>query len=111
MTRTKLEAPIADYIAAANAQDVEGVAMSFSDHAIVRDEGKSREGIGAIREWAIEVSRKYRPTVEALDVAHADGKAVVRGRVSGDFPGSPIELRYVFTLKGGKIDRLEISSR
>lgn len=30
-------------------------------------------------------------------------------RVSGDFPGSPIDLRYVFTLTGGKIERLEIS--
>src|ERR1700704_4065514 len=108
MTLTKLAGPIANYLAAANAQDIEGVAVNFSDQAVVRDEGKSREGIVAIRQWAGEVSRKYRPTVEALDVAHTDGKAVVKGRVSGDFPGSPIELQYVFTLSGGKIDRLEI---
>jgi hypothetical protein len=31
------------------------------------------------------------------------------GRVSGNFPGSPVELRYVFTLDGEKIARLEIS--
>jgi hypothetical protein len=32
----------------------------------------------------------------------------VRARVSGHFPGSPVELRYAFTLHGGKIARLEI---
>jgi hypothetical protein len=38
------------------------------------------------------------------------GKTIVAGRVSGDFPGSPVELLYVFTLGGEKIARLEILS-
>jgi hypothetical protein len=109
MVVTKLIGPVANYIAAANIQDIEGVVASFSESAVVRDEGRNRQGIAAIREWATEVSKKYRPTVEALDVAHADGRTIVTGRVSGDFPGSPIELCYAFTLKGAKIERLEIS--
>ena len=36
-------------------------------------------------------------------------RGVVTGRVSGNFPGSPVDLRYVFTLEDGKIARLEIS--
>jgi len=108
MTLTKLAGPIANYIAAANAQDIEGVAANFSDQAVVRDEGKTRQGIAAIREWAVEVSRKYRPSVEALEVAQSDGKSVVTGRVSGDFPGSPVDLDHRFLLDGDKIRRLEI---
>ena len=109
MPNTNLIGPVAKYIAAANAQDIEAVAASFSEKAVVQDEGQDREGLAAIRRWAIEVSKKYRPTVEVLDVAQAAGKTILTGRISGDFPGSPIELRYAFTLNGGKIERLEIS--
>ncbi len=109
MTIAKLSGPIANYIAAANAQDIDAVAANFREVAVVRDEGQSHQGIAAIRQWAAEVSKKYQPAVEALDVAQLDGRTIVTGRVSGDFPGSPIELRYAFTLNGGRIERLEIS--
>jgi len=32
----------------------------------------------------------------------------VTGRVTGDFPGSPVDFQYRFTLDGDKIARLEI---
>ncbi len=109
MQDAKLIEPVTNYIAAANAQDVEAVTANFSECAVVRDEGQDRRGIAAIRQWAMEVSKKYRPTVETLGVAQTDGRTILTGRVSGNFPGSPVELRYVFTLKGGKIEHLEIS--
>ncbi|MGH8809621.1 MAG: nuclear transport factor 2 family protein, partial [Noviherbaspirillum sp.] len=104
MPITKLARPIATYIAAANAQDIDAVTASFSGDAVVHDEKQDRQGIAAIRKWAEEVSRKYHPTVEVIGVAETDGRTILTGRVSGDFPGSPIELRYVFTLNGGKIE-------
>ena len=109
MQNTQLTGPVASYIAAANTQDVEAVMALFSESAIVRDEGQSWEGIAAIRQWAVDVSTKYRPIVETLDVAQADGKTILTGRVAGNFPGSPVNLRYAFTLNGAKIERLEIS--
>jgi hypothetical protein len=33
---------------------------------------------------------------------------MVTGLVCGNFPNSPVELRYAFTLAGEKIARLEI---
>jgi len=108
MAATKLAQPVADYIAAANAQDIDAVTACFSRTAMVHDEKRERRGITAIREWAVEVSEKYRPTVEVLGVAERDGRTVVTATVSGNFPGSPVELRYAFTVTGGKIDRLEI---
>ena len=109
MTATNLAQPVADYIAAANAQDSDAVAACFSDSAVVNDEKRERRGIAAIREWAVEVSEKYRPTVEVLGVAERDGLTIVTGRISGNFPGSPAKLRYAFTLTGGRIARLEIA--
>jgi hypothetical protein len=55
------------------------------------------------------MSEKYRPTVEVLGVAERDGRTIVTGRISGNFPGSPVELRYSFTVTGGRIARLEIA--
>jgi hypothetical protein len=42
-------------------------------------------------------------------VAEHDGKTVVTSRDTGNFPGSPIELEFVFGLADGKIASLEIS--
>jgi len=39
---------------------------------------------------------------------HLPQLLLVTARVSGTFPGSPIELRYAFTLRGGQIVRQEI---
>jgi hypothetical protein len=104
----KLPRPIAAYIAAANARDAEACAACFTDDAVVRDEDRDRAGVAAILEWSEEVGRKYHPTVRVLDIAEVAGKTVVTGRVSGEFPGSPIDLRHIFTLEGDKIARLEI---
>ena len=109
MPGIKLTRPIATYVAAANAQDVDAVTACFSEAAVVHDEKQERQGIAAIRNWAEEVSEQYHPTVEALEVAETNGRTILTGRISGDFPGSPIELRYAFTLNGGKIERLEIT--
>ena len=109
MPNMKLSRPIESYIAAANAQDVDAVTACFSEGAVVHDDKQERQGIAAIRRWAEEVSEKYHPTVEVLDIAETDGSTVLTGRISGNFPGSPIELRYAFVLNRGKIERLEIS--
>jgi len=109
MTITKLAQPVANYIAAANAEDIAAVTACFGETAVVNDEKRERRGIAAIREWAVEVSEKYQPTVEVLSVVERDGRTIVTGRVSGNFPGSPVELRYAFTVTDGRIDRLEIA--
>jgi uncharacterized protein (TIGR02246 family) len=103
-----LPAAVATYIAGSNAHDAGACAACFTDDAVVRDEGRERQGNAAIREWVEEVSKKYRPTVDVLDVADMDDQTIVTGRVSGNFPGSPINLHYAFTLAGKKIARLDI---
>ncbi len=96
------------YIAGSNAHDPDACAACFSADAVVIDEKRERKGIADIRAWKEEVMKKYQPVLEVLKSGTVDGRTIVTGRVSGNFPGSPVELRYAFTLKGDKIARLEI---
>jgi ketosteroid isomerase-like protein len=104
----KLPEPIAAYFAATNAHNVEAMLVLFAETAFVKDEGQDRRGLAAIREWMEEAIKKYRFTVEVLGLTEENGRQVVTGHVSGNFPGSPVDLRHFFTLAGKKITRLEI---
>ncbi len=105
-----LPTPIAIYIAAENRGDTEALAQCFAEDAVVRDEGRTIEGLAAIKQWKAETRKKYQHTVEPLASAQQDGKIIVTNRLTGNFPGSPIELEFVFTLDGNKIASLEIRS-
>jgi len=100
--------PIAAYFAAQNAHDVDAMLASFGVDAQVIDEGKDRRGLAAIRGWIEETTRKYRPSVAVLRSVDTAAGTTATVRVSGTFPGSPIDITYRFTLKDGKIARLEI---
>lgn len=104
----KLPEPMASYFAAANTQNVDAMLALFAETALVKDEGQDRRGLAAIREWMEEAIAKYRFAVTVTGITEADGQSIVTGRVSGTFPGSPVELRHFFTLAGNKITRLEI---
>jgi ketosteroid isomerase-like protein len=105
---TTLPEAIAAYFAAKNRHDVDAMLVPFSGQAVVRDEGKEMRGRAAIRAWMEETTRKYRVTVEVTDAAEAGGATLVTALVSGNFAGSPAQLRYAFTLDGPEIARLEI---
>lgn len=104
----ELPGPIAAYFAA-DEVGAESLAQCFTESAMVIDEGRAHQGRAAIARWKAEASAKYRYTSELLTVHVSRAKATVTGRITGDFPGSPIELRYRFTLEGDKIAKLEIA--
>jgi|SRR6266446_1773624 len=107
---TKLPNPIALYIDAENRGDTEALERCFAKDAVVRDEGKTIEGLAAIKQWKAETKKKYQHTVEPLASTQKNGKTIVTNRLTGNLPGSPIELEFVFTLEGNKIASLEIRS-
>src|ERR1700736_2392362 len=98
-----LPTPIAIFIAAENGGDTEALAGCFAEHGVVRDEGQTIEGLAAVKEWMAETGRKTHPPVEPLASALKDDKTIVTNRLTGNFPGSPIELRFIFELEGNKI--------
>jgi hypothetical protein len=103
-----LPKPIAAYFAAENSDDTEALLQCFAEHAVVRDEGRTIEGLAAIKQWHVEAKKKYHHTVQPIDAVERDGKTVVIGKVSGNFPNSPVTLDYIFGLEGEKIASLEI---
>jgi ketosteroid isomerase-like protein len=105
-----LPTPIAIYVDAENRSDAGLLADCFAEDAVVRDEGRTIEGLAAIKQWKAETRKKYQHTIEPLASAQKDGKTIVTNRLTGNFPGSPIELEFVFTLDGDKIASLEILS-
>ena len=106
----KLPIPIAAFFDAESRNDAEALSQCFAEDAVVRDEGQVINGRVDIRNWHVEAKRKYQHTTEPLAVAGMQGKTVVTSRLSGNFPGSPIELRFIFELEGRRITSLEIRS-
>jgi ketosteroid isomerase-like protein len=103
-----LSLPVAAYFAA-DITGAEAVARCFTDGAVVIDEGQEYRGRTAISRWKAEASATFRYSVERLGVHVSGDQTTVTGRVTGDFPGSPLELQYHFTIEGDKIARLEIA--
>ena len=102
-----LPKPIAAYFTA-DKGDGEAVSRCFTEDAVVKDEGHTHRGRAAIKAWKTDASTKYQYTCEPFAGEAKDGKTVVTSHLVGNFPGSPIDLRYFFGLEGDKIASLEI---
>ena len=102
-----LPEPIAAYFDT-DTRDVEAIARCFTTDAVVKDEGHTHTGLAAIRRWKAEGSTKYTYTSEPFAAEQRDGVTVVTSRLTGNFPGSPVDLRFFFRLERGKIASLEI---
>lgn len=103
-----LPAPVAAYWTAANAGDSAAAAGYFASDATVHDEGNTHRGAEAIADWIERTTRTAHPVVVPLRCTTAAGRLLVTGKVSGSFPGSPVELNFEFTLANGKIAKLDI---
>ncbi len=88
--------------------DSEAVSQCFSEGAVVKDEGHTYQGRAAIKKWKADASAKYQYTSEPFACERTDEKIVVTSRLTGNFPGSPVNLRFFFGLEGHKIASLEI---
>ena len=103
-----LPTPIAAYFATDKKGNAQGVSECFTQDAVVMDEGNTYTGRDAIRQWMANASTKYTYTVEPFSLTVEGGKTVVSSHLVGNFPGSPVDLRYFFILEGDKIAKLEI---
>jgi hypothetical protein len=102
-----LPKPIAAYFDA-DKLDGEAVSQCFTGNAVVKDEGHTYNGKAAIKIWKTDASAKYEYTSEPFACKQKSGKTVVTSRLTGNFPGSPVDLRYFFKLEGEKLASLEI---
>jgi len=106
----QLPDPIERYVQIANSGTPEAAQECFAPDAIVHDEGQTFEGVAAIRNWMAATKKKYGHTITPLGLAERGGQSVLKARLTGNFPGSPITVNFSFVLAGGKIRSLEIRS-
>ncbi|WP_181703839.1 nuclear transport factor 2 family protein [Chthonobacter albigriseus] len=103
-----LPEPVKAYFDADSGADPETLVVQFAADAVVEDEGRRHRGRKAIRAWWLEAKAKYRHVAEPIDMERDGNRALVRARVSGDFPNSPAMLGFAFTLENGLIAALRI---
>ena len=107
MKDLSLPEPIEAYFEA-DRRDGRAVARCFTNDGVVMDEGRTHAGPAAIDAWKTAASAKFTYTAEPFALEKHGRDHIVTSRVTGDFPGSPVDLRYTFTLERGKIASLEI---
>lgn len=100
--------PVRAYFEADKAANPEALARCFAEDAVVIDEGNTYAGRDAICQWMANASTQYTYTVKPVAIALDEGRTVVTGHLVGDFPGSPVDLRYIFAIADGRIAELEI---
>lgn len=103
-----LPSPVRAFFAADTNRDGEAVKGAFASNAIVEDESHSHAGREAIGAWWHATKAKYQTVNEPLELRHEGDAVEVRVRVTGQFPGSPIKLTFVFRLDDDQISRLSI---
>ena len=104
----ELPTPIAAYFRADEGSDREAFARCFTPDAVVIDEGRTYRGVEAVKRWKTETSARFTYTCEPLAMGEKGGRTVVTCRLTGTFPGSPLDLRFLFGLEKNKIAFLEI---
>ena len=100
---------ITDYLAAHQARDLDPAVASYTEDAVVVDEGNTYRGKREIRDWLARASSEYTYTIELVSAQRVDDEHYVAvHHLEGNFPGGVVDLRFRFTLRDGRIAELVI---
>jgi hypothetical protein len=101
---------ITEYFEHQTDKNTEKLVACFTTDASVTDEGKTMIGHPAIRAWKEGVTAAFVYTVSVTGTEHlTDENYAVTAELEGNFPGSPVQLRYRFTLRDNLIAALVIA--
>lgn len=101
---------IETYLAAAQANDIDGMVATFTEGARVVDESRTHVGRDGIRKWREGVASAYQFTSEIREsTPDGPGRFLVKAHLEGNFPGGVVDLAYRFTLSDGLIEELQIA--
>lgn len=96
-------------VAAQQRHDNEAYAKSFAPNAKVFDEGRTHQGHHEIKQWISEANAKYNTVMEPLDYHESSSGGILKAKISGTFPGSPVLLKYQLKFDKGLISSLKIT--
>jgi len=110
-TAMNIELPpvIAGFFHASNTREFGDFLSLFTPDAHVNDEENDHRG-AEIAAWIDRATAEAKPTAEVTDITTDGERFVITAEVSGNFPGSPVQLRYHFTLRDNKITALLIKA-
>jgi len=92
------------------ARDHGSLVALFAENATVVDERQTWRGTDEIRAWRTGPASTYEYATEIEDTtALAPNRRLVRGRLTGNFPGGVADLCWDFTTNDGLITRLVIA--
>lgn len=89
-----------------NEFDSTAYAQCFTDTALVFDEGKTHTGRKEIEQWIDKANKDYHATMKPVEYSEAE--QILTAEVSGNFPGSPIMMKYHYEFEDGLIQTLKI---
>jgi hypothetical protein len=96
------------FIKAQNSHNSADFTALFTSDAEVYDEGQKYTGNVEIKKWNEETIKKYSTTNTLTNYEIIEDKIRLVLKVSGTFPGSPVNIVYVFTISEKKIKTLHI---
>ena len=101
---TALPPVVADYLAAVNAFNVDGMVATFAPDAYVNDARREISGIDAIRRWAEKEMVGDHVTMEPLEVVGHYGETIVRSRYDGTYDKTNLPDELILTSYFGLCD-------
>ena len=102
--------PVAEYLAAEEVKDADALSRCFTEDGTAHDEGQDYYGRDSIRQWKQAADAKHQYVLRTVNVQTLGDLVTVRARLTGKFPGSPVELDHIFKPSNDKIVSLEIRS-
>lgn len=100
---------LAAFFHATNTREFGDFLTLFTPDAHVNDEANDYYG-PEIAGWIERATAETQPTADVTEITGSGGQFLVTATVSGNFPGSPVPLRYHFTVIEGKIAKLLIQA-
>ena len=109
---TALPPVVADYLAAVNAFNVDGMVATFAPDAYVNDARREISGIDAIRRWAETEMVGDHVTMDVREVVEHYEETIVRSRYDGTYDKTNLPAELVmsdyFSVRDGKIVSLKV---
>ena len=109
---TALPPVVADYLAAVNAFNLDGMVPTFASDAYVNDARREISGIDAIRRWAEKEMVGDHVTMDVREVVEHYGETIVRSRYDGTYDKTNLPAELVmsdyFSVRDGKIVSLKV---
>ena len=103
---------VADYLAAVNAFNLDGMVATFAPDAYVNDARREISGIDANRRWAETEMVGDHVTMDVREVVEHYGETIVRSRYDGTYDKTNLPAELVmsdyFSVRDGKIVSLKV---